>query len=82
MSAAVILEIQRVQAAVHSMLDGGDGKTFAEFFAACGLKEGANVNGTSHDRILDRALRGLRQHGDIRFNRVKRVWELVEEDPP
>jgi hypothetical protein len=37
------------------------------------------VGPTSHERILDRSLQGLRRHGDIVYSRKTVMWHLAEE---
>jgi len=52
-------------------------RTFGELFDHCGLQDGGRVGTTSHDRILDRSLQGLRRHKDIAYDRKTGCWQLV-----
>lgn len=49
----------------------GTGRTFGHFMVACGLETKGRVwqggAGLSHERVLDRALQGLRKRGLIAF---------------
>lgn len=76
-SVAVLLEVRRCQAAIPEILTRENGCTFGHLFDQLGLTDGGRIDGTSHDRVLDKALQGLRRHGDIRFNRKRGVWEKV-----
>ena len=81
-SIQVVLIVQSVQKRIPETIDASSerGCTFAELFDACGLTDGARVSGVSHSRILDRALQGLRRHGDIRYNRKRGLWERAPEE--
>ena len=83
MSVQVTIRVQEVQKRVLEILDASPdhGSTFAELFEQCALVEGARLGSVSHDRILDRALQGLRRHGDIRYNRKRGLWERVPGAP-
>jgi hypothetical protein len=54
-------------------------RTFAELFELCELRTDGRVGPTSHERILDRSLQGLRRHGDIVYSRKTVMWHLAEE---
>ena len=76
---AVNLRIRACQQAITELLvTQSKYLTFAELFDACDLCDGARLNGTSHDRILDRALQGLRRHGDIHYSRKLGAWIKVD----
>jgi len=55
------------------------GLLFAQLFVACGMQEGRLECGSKPGRFLDKAIEGLKRHGDIVYNRRTLEWELVED---
>lgn len=68
--------IRDCQAVIATRLLNGPG-THAELFAACGLDKIDGVGKLSPDRLLDRALQGMRRTGEIRYDRKLAAWTLV-----
>jgi hypothetical protein len=80
MSAAVILEIQRVQDVVKGVLLREGPKTFDQLFRLSGLRDGVRVGTVMPGRILERAIRAMRRDGCIRYNRSEMAYEIVVKE--
>jgi hypothetical protein len=83
MSPAILIRFREVQTTVLVELKKPEvGKTFDHLLAACGLQKGRYIpdghTGLPESRLLDRALQGLRRHGDITFDKKSRQWALSE----
>jgi len=76
-SPAVLDAIRRCQTVIAAQLKDGE-RTHAELFTACGLDDRVRIAGLSPDRILDRALQGMRRVGEIRYDRKLGAWTLVK----
>jgi hypothetical protein len=74
----VVVEIRRVQDAVKSVLFRKGARTFFELFLCVGGSHA--VGGVMPGRILERAIRGLRRDGYVRYNRSIGKYEIVIQE--